>query len=183
MSLAVGSFLLFTSCDDESGDTDPLVGTYQFTGATLGQAITITLATGTVDLPVGDAQTTSLLVSAGLLGAQPCATATNARIELRADGTSWFVCAGETAELQQGTWSSPSATTLDLTVSGSVTSTGQDIQVSITDITLAANVLTGTVTNFPLPLDATQTLGLPLPGSGTPNIQLVSVNITLLKTQ
>ena len=77
-----------------------------------------------------------------------------------------------------------------------------DLQIIITGVTVTATSFDGTVTNFPLPLDVTQTLGLPGTGllfdaTTTPpgifsgpsvefpiapvNVQLVGVTVAFIK--
>lgn len=187
--------------DDDEPAVDELVNTYQFTSATFGEATVIAInnpADQTMLVPasfaVGDDGT--LFLVGAIEGAAECAEGVDVGIELREDGTSFYVCNGDGVEDQQGTWVvNPDRSVFTL----SITSLGVDV--ILDPWTLTSTTLSGTAT-IPLPFDATvdlttgeQTIatgtenlteasvallaagGLSVP-VGTPNIQTVSMEIT-----
>ena len=121
-------------------------------------------------------------------------------MELKADSTSWLVC--DNAPVQPGTWSQE-ATTGDIRLIILAVNTsnpsGPDLQLVITDVVVTASSFSGTITNFPLPLDLTQPFGLPGTGPlfdpttsppgpfssapGSINAQLVGVPVSFNRVQ
>jgi hypothetical protein len=163
--------LLFVACDENGEETDPLVGTYVFEYATFNDTVHITVQQQEMAFPPGtDAAT---FVGPGLLGAAPCDNAENAAIELKEDGTVYFACLNETNEEQMGTWSiNKERTELTLNIS-----TPAPFLLNITDLDATTTSFAGTVTNFPLPIDASIDIGQPLPQGGF-NYQTASVDIS-----
>lgn len=168
------TFLLLLSCEEKKEEVDVLVGSYVFTSATFNETVSITIDQVKVEfLPGSDA---SAFVGPGIVGAAPCDDLQNAAIELKSDGTTYYICLGETNQVQMGTWSINSArTTLTLNISNP-----QTFSLNIINLEVTASSFSGTVENFPLPIDAGVELGGSLPG-GLVNYQIASVDVTFTK--
>lgn len=168
------SFIV-TSCDkNDDKEPDPLVGTYIFSGATFGDIVNIKIQDIYVTFVPGN--NASLFVSEGLLGAAPCDDSTNAAIEFRENGKSYYVCLTETNESQMGTWIiSTDRATFTLNISNP-----RILALDIVDVSITATSIAGTVENFPLPLTTSAALGEILPG-GLPNFQVAKVNVTFTR--
>lgn len=167
--------LLLVSCDDNGEEeVDALVGTYVFTSATFNDTVYIIIQDAEVEfLPDSNA---ALFVADGLLGAAPCDNQENAAVELRADGTTFYVCLNETNEDQLGTWSINS----DRTVMTFNISNPAPFSLIISDLNITATSFSGTVENFPLPKNAAYNIGQQLPG-GDINYQVASVDLTFTR--
>ena len=175
--LMAASALLLATCEkNKDEEVDPIVGVYTFESATLNEAVSLKLQGLNVTIPAGtDA---ALFVTEGLLGAAPCDDPANAAVELRNDGKAFYVCLTEDNEQQMGTWLiGADRTELVLNISNP-----QAFSLNITGLTIAADSFSGTVENFPLPLDASIELGEDLPGGGV-NYQTASVSLTFTKVQ
>ncbi len=173
--IAVLALLLVTCEKKNDEEVDPLVGIYTFTSATFNDTVKMIVPViGSITIMPGtDA---SLLVSEGLLGAAPCDDSTNAAVELKSDGKVFYACLNETNEAQMGTWLiNTERTILQLNISNP-----QAFQLEISDLIITATSFSGTVINFPLPLDANYELGDDLPTGGK-NIQFTSVDLTFTK--
>ena len=174
IGLIMAAALLLFSCEEKKDEADELVGSYVFTSATFNESVTIIIQEQNVPFPA--ASDASAFVSEGLLGAAPCDDTENAAIELKADGTTFFICLGETNQEQLGTWSINTArTTLTLNISNP-----QTFSLNIVDLEITATSFSGTVENFPLPINAGFELGASLPG-GLVNYQIASVDISFTK--
>lgn len=181
---------LFTSCKSD-GTVDELVGTYLFAGASMVNATDVsTDGTSITTLPAGEATYSSLFVTNGLYDPQltPCSDVNNTRSELRKDGTLWLVCAGESGEKVQGSWTiSDDRTQLSLTINGDFTTSGQPLEIIITGVTYNGLTLAGKITNFPLPknlgvdLGATIPTGAGLAYEGEVNYQSVEINVSFTR--
>jgi len=163
--------------DDDNDDNNtpvpeenPLVGTYIFIAATFDEPITVIVNGDTNHYQVGD--DAYQFVGGGLLGSAPCDNADNAALQLRSDYTSWYVCQGESNELQQGTWE-PLA---DNTVLKLFISIPADFVVSIGITELTNDVLKGQILALPMPYDTSIPVGDPLPGGGV-NFQVAQVSV------
>ena len=169
--------LLLVACEKKKDEeVDPLVGTYTFTSATLNDTVKMKVPVfGDITMmPGNDA---GLLVKEGLLGAAPCDDSTNAAVELKREGKIFYACQNETNEAQMGTWLiNTDRTILTLNISNP-----QAFQLTISDLNISTGSFSGTVENFPLPLDASIELGENLPGGSIPNIQFKSVDLTFTK--
>jgi len=171
--MVIMAFMLF-SCDEKKEEVDPLVSKYVFTSATLNDAVSIIVQQVEVEFPSGS--DASAFVGPGILGAAPCDNTQNAAIELKENGTTFYICLGETNQEQMGTWQINSGrTTLTLNISNP-----QTFSLNITGLDIKTNSFTGTVENFPLPIDAGVELGASLPG-GVINFQVGSVDVTFTK--
>lgn len=176
------ALLVLAACkkDDTDENTDPpapvnpMVGTYAFIAATFNEPITVVVNGDTNHYQAGD--DAFIFVGGGLLGAAPCDNADNAALQLRADFTSWYVCQGESNEAQQGTWEPVSNNTiLKLNIANPA-----DFVVSIGDIDLSNNKLTGTIPALPMPYDTSLPVGDPLPGGGI-NFQVAQVYVEFMR--
>jgi hypothetical protein len=167
--------LLLATCEKKKDEeVDPLVGTYTFTSATLNDTVHLKLQG--LDITIMPGTDASLFVSEGLLGAAPCDDSTNAAVELKSDGKTYYACRNETNEAQMGTWQiNTERTELQLNISNP-----QAFQLAISDLNITTNSFSGTVENFPLPKDSAYELGENLPGGG-PNYQTASVDLTFTK--
>jgi hypothetical protein len=172
--LAAGAILLATCNKDKDEEVDPIVGIYTFTSATLNEDVSIKLQGLQVTIPEGtDAR---IFIEEGLLGAAPCDDSTNAAVELKSDGKAFYVCLTEDNEQQMGTWLiNTERTILTLNISNP-----QPFALTISDLNLSPTSFSGTVENFPLPLDTDYELGVNLPGGGV-NYQTASVDLVFTK--
>ena len=174
--IAVFALLLVTCEKKKDEEVDPLVGIYTFDSATLNDTVKmkVPLFGDITMMPGNDA---GLLVKEGLLGAAPCDDSTNAAVELKSDGKIFYACQNETNEAQMGTW----LINIDRTILTLNISNPQAFGLTISDLTITANSFSGTVENFPMPLDASVELGANLPGSSIPNIQFKSLDLSFTK--
>jgi len=170
--------------DDDNGDNNnpppptpnPLAGTYSFISATFNEPITVIVNGDTNNYQAGD--DASIFVGGGLLGAAPCANEDNARLQLRDDFTSWYVCQGESDESQQGTWEPLSNNTiLKLYIANPADFV---VSISITDLTDV--LLSGEILALPMPYDTSIPVGDPLPGGGI-NFQVAQVSVQFTRTE
>lgn len=173
--IAVFALLLVTCEKKKDEEVDPLVGIYTFTSATFNDTVHMKVPIlGDYTFMPGD--NAALLITEGLLGAAPCDDSQNAAVELKSDGTTYYTCIDETNEAQMGTWLiNTERTVLQLNISNP-----QPFQLIISSLNITANAFSGTVENFPLPVDANFELGANLPGGGV-NYQTASVDLTFTK--
>jgi hypothetical protein len=172
----ISIFFIITSCDKKDDDEpDPLVGTYVFSGATFGESVDIIIQNNLVSFTTGS--DASIFVSEGLLGAAPCDDSTNAAIEFKANGTIYYACINEANESQMGTWIiSPDRTTFTLNISNPRPFALEIVNVSITETSIS-----GSVENFPLPINTAYPLGEVLT-TGI-NYQPGKVNVSFTRVQ
>jgi hypothetical protein len=170
--------LTLTFCDDnKEKEPDPLVGDYVFSGATFGESVNIVVndVFQTFD-PGSDA---SAFVSEGILGAAPCEDSTNAGISFREDGTSFYICMGESNESQMGTWIiNENRDVLTLYISNPMT-----FALEIGNLNLTETVISGTVENFPLPITTEVPLGALFGDPQRINYQVKEVNVEFTRVQ
>ncbi len=172
--LAACTFLL-VSCDKKTEEeVDILVGTYTFNSATFNDTVRMKIqGLDAVLLPDTSA---ALFVGEALLGAAPCDDSLNAAVELRSDGKTFYACLNEANEDQMGTWLiNTERTILYLNISNP-----QPFQLTISSLNITANAFSGTVDNFPLPVDTSIDLGDDLPGGGV-NYQVSSIDLRFTK--
>jgi hypothetical protein len=173
--IAVLALLLVTCEKKKDEEVDPLVGTYTFTSGTFNDTVRMKVPV-IGDITIMPGRNASLLISEGLLGAAPCDDSTNAAVELKSDGKTYYACLNETNEEQMGTWLiNTDRTILTLNISNP-----QPFSLTITGLQITTNSFSGTVENFPLPVDANFELGVNLPGGGV-NYQTSSVDLTFTK--
>ena len=177
LTVLVIPFILI-SCDNKDDDEpDPLVGTYVFSGATFGETVDINYQDFLVTFNPGE--DASVFVSNGLLGAAPCDDSTNAAIEFRQNGTTYYVCLNETNESQMGTWAiSPDRSTLTLNISNP-----RILSLDIANVNITETSISGTVENFPLPLTTAAELGALIGDPPSPNFQVKEVNVSFTRIQ
>ena len=173
MSLA--GLLCFISCSkDDEKKVDEIVGTYAFTSAEFNDAVTITIQDYPVEFASGS--DASQFVGPAILGAAPCDNPENAAVDLRANGTAFYVCVTEVNEEQAGTWTiNDDRTILYISISNP-----QAFALTINELVVSSTLFTGTVTNFPLPLDTAYQIGDLIPDVGL-NYQTASVDVTFTK--
>ena len=173
--IAVLALLLVTCEKKKDEEVDPLVGTYTFTSATFNDTVRMKVPVYG-DITIMPGNKADLIVSEGLLGAAPCDDSDSAAVELKSDGRIFYACLSETNEAQMGTWLiNTDRTILTLNISNP-----QAFALTISSLNITANSFSGTVENFPLPLDANFELGANLPGGGV-NYQTSSIDLTFTK--
>ncbi len=166
--------LMAVSCDEKEEEPDALVGTYVFSSASFNDSVKITVEGYEVQFtPNSNAAD---FVGPGLMGAAPCADPQNAAIEMKSNGTVYYTCLTEASEEQMGTWIINSERTI-LTMN---ISNPQPFALTISGLDITATSFSGTVENFPLPIDAGEPLGTMLPGVGI-NYQTASVDLTFTR--
>ncbi len=179
LAILVIPFLVISCDENDNDEPDPLVGTYVFTGATFGETVNIKIQDFTVTFNSGD--DASIFVAEGLLGAAPCDDSTNAAIEFKENGESYYVCLNETNESKMGTWIiSPDRTTFTLNISNPRT-----LSVDIVNVSITETMIAGTVENFPLPLTTSAELGANISSTDKPlyNFQVKKVNVSFTRVQ
>ncbi len=171
---ALASMVFVTSCnDDEEPTVDPLVGSYQFKSATyLGTAGATGITPESIEViaPTGVAEppTTVLtfnpndditaIISGAINGLIECTDAANTTIELRADGSLWYSCNGESVEaISSGTWVE-NKTDESLSLNVVSESLGVTLSIVLNQFDLTNNILSGTIIGFPIPADLTKEL-------------------------
>jgi hypothetical protein len=140
------SLVFLSSCkDDPEEEVSPYIGDYVITKATLSEALVLqTLPITPLEVPAGT-DITQMIVGA-LLGAIDCEPA-NSLIELREDFSLYLSCTSSMEELDAGTWEEQSATVIILSMnSTAIPSSPIGLVLTITDVSLVSNVLTGTTT-------------------------------------
>jgi hypothetical protein len=174
--LTLSISFLFTGCgddDDDPGEPETLVGTYQMSQVVVTQDYKIGEIT---IIPAGTNVTE--LAAEGILDAAPCDDPANAAVDLRDTGELFLVCDGEAGELKVGTWTeNANLTTLSLNLSSPPFP--QALQLNVTNITRTANNITGEINPLTLPSDAIADL-LP-PGVEPPLAILLAVEVTFVK--
>ena len=150
--------------NDDSG-VDPLVATYSFTSATFAEAVTVVVpnpADGTpVPAPYAVGNDAILFVGDAIVSAAECDEGVEVGIQLREDGTAFYVCNGAGTEVQQGTWE-VTADRSEFTLK--ITTFTPPVDVIMPGFTLVNGVLKGTA-GIPLPYDA---FDLDVTGLGDP---------------
>jgi len=144
------SLVFLSGCkDDPEEEVSPYVGDYIITEAALSEALVLqTNEIGPMTVPAGTDITP--MITQALLGAIQCEPASSF-IELREDFTLFLYCETSTTELDAGTWEEQSATVIVLFMnSTAIPSSPNGILLTVTDVSLVSNVLTGT-TSVPIP--------------------------------
>ena len=140
------SLVFLSSCKDDPVEVvSPYIGDYIITKATLSEALVLqTLPITPMTVPAGT-DITQMIVTA-LLGAIECEPA-NSLIELREDFSLYLSCTSSSEELDAGTWEELSETVIVLSMnSTAIPSSPTGIVLTISDVSLVSNVLTGTTT-------------------------------------
>jgi len=194
IATALVGLVYVTGCnDDDEPVVDPLVGDYKLTAATyLGlfnpaDGTTTEVAMNIVqlgDIPVNSP--ISSLVEGVLNGVSECVGSdgatpdpTQVQIEFRADGTLWFTCDGE-GDASSGTWTKADATTVTLNISAT-DNIPTGLSLTMSNTVVAGSNLGARIDGFPMPKDLSLALGTALPDDGGPNIQILSINMTITK--
>jgi len=145
------SLVFLSGCkDDPEEELSPYIGDYIITSATLSEDLVLKTLTVPDQVPFDmtvDAGTdiTQMIVGA-LLGAIEC-DAANSLIQLREDFSLYLNCSSSAEELDAGTWEEQSETVIVLSMnSTAIPSSPIGIFLTITDVSLVSNVLTGTTT-------------------------------------
>jgi len=173
--MGLAGLLIFASCSkDDEEKVDEIVGTYAFTSAEFNDAVTITIQDYPVEFAAGS--DASQFVGPAILGAAPCDNPENAAVDLRANGTAFYACVGEMNEEQAGTWTiNEERTILYISISNP-----QIFALTINNLTVSSTIFSGTVTNFPLPVNTAYQIGVMIPDVGL-NYQTASVDVTFTK--
>jgi hypothetical protein len=140
------SLVFLSSCeDDPEVEVSPYIGDYIITKATLSVDLVLqTLPIGPTTVPAGTDITT--MITTALLGAIDCEPA-NSLIELREDFSLYLSCSSSTEELDAGTWEEQSTTVIVLSMnSTAIPSSPTGIVLTVTNITLVNNLLSGETT-------------------------------------
>ena len=140
------SLVFLPGCDDDpEEEISPYIGDYIITKATLSEALVLqTLPVGPTTVPAGMDITT--MIQTALLGAIECEPA-NSLIELREDFSLYLSCTSSSEELDAGTWEELSETVIVLSMnSTAIPGSPTGIVLTISDVSLVSNVLTGTTT-------------------------------------
>ena len=146
LALLSVSLVFLSSCkDDPEEEVSPYIGDYIITKATLSENLVLqTLPITPMTVPAGT-DITQMIVTA-LLGAIECEPA-NSLIELREDFSLYLSCTSSMEELNAGTWEEQSATVIILNMNNTaIPSSPTGIVLTISDVSLVSNVLTGTTT-------------------------------------
>lgn len=140
-------FLVFlSSCkEDPEEELSPYIGEYTIVGATLTENLTLTTnQIGEMTLVAGLSVTE--MIQTALLGAIDCEPE-NSLIELREDFSLYIGCLGTTEELDGGTWEEQSETVIVLNLnSTAIPASATGIVITVTDVTLEGNILSGETT-------------------------------------
>jgi len=140
-------FLIFlSSCEeDPEEEVSPYIGEYTIVEATLTEdLILIPNEIPPMTLVAGVGITD--MIQTALLGAIDCEPE-NSLIELREDFSLYIGCLGSTEELDGGTWEEQSETVIVLNLnSTAVPASPTGIVLTVTDVTLEGNILSGETT-------------------------------------
>jgi hypothetical protein len=130
----------FNSCDDgDETTTDPLVGKYKFVSATLA-------ADTELDGFKTGADATAVIRNS-IFTTITCTTSSNTALELRASKELYFLCIGESKEVNGGTWSHEVETELVLNVNTAI----GPVSVTVKNLAVSGNTLTGKFGPLPIP--------------------------------
>jgi hypothetical protein len=173
--------LVIAACkkDDDEDDNTPseptfeeeIVGQYAFTSGTFMMDVTmynVMVPGDSVTFPEGS--DASMVVGAALLDDSPCDNPDNTLLDMREDYSLYYICNGEDNEDQMGTWDADEANnSLALNVNSEL----GPIAVTITDVVIDGDMLTGIIIGLPVPVDFSQEV------SAT-NIQFITVSVEFM---
>ena len=140
------SLVFLPGCkDDPEEELSPYIGDYIITKATLSENLVLeTLPIGPTTVPVGTDITT--MIQTALLGAVDCVPESSL-IELREDFSLYISCATSMEEIDGGTWEEQSSTVIILNLNNTaVPSSPTGIVLTVSNVSLVDNLLTGTTT-------------------------------------
>ncbi len=138
------SLVFLSSCkDDPVDEVNSYVGDYIITKATISEPLVLqTNESGELIVPAGIDITA--MIQDALLSAIDC-DAANSIIELREDFSLYLSCSSSMEEIDAGTWEEQSATVILLNMnSTAIPSSPTGIVLTVTDVSLIGNALTGT---------------------------------------
>ena len=143
------SLVFLSGCkDDPEEELSPYIGDYIITSATLSVDLVLNTLTvpGSVpfEMTVAAPEDITQMIVGALLGAIEC-DAANSLIQLREDFSLYLNCSSSAEELDAGTWEEQSATVIMLSMN-STALPPIGFVLTITDVSLVSNVLTGTTT-------------------------------------
>jgi hypothetical protein len=140
------SLVFLSSCnDDPEEEVSPYIGDYMISKATLSVDLVLqTLPISPTTVPAG--MDITPMITTALLGAIDCEPA-NSLIELREDFSLYLSCTSSVEELDAGTWEEQSTTVIVLSMnSTAIPSSPTGIVLTVTNVSLIGNALTGTTT-------------------------------------
>ena len=140
------SLVFLPGCDDDpEEELSPYIGDYIITNATLSANLVLqTLPIGPTTVPAGTDITT--MIQTALLGAVDCVPESSL-IELREDFSLYISCATSMEEIDGGTWEEQSSTVIILNLNNTaVPSSPTGIVLTVSNVSLVDNLLTGTTT-------------------------------------
>jgi hypothetical protein len=138
------SLVFLSSCsDDPEVEVSPYIGDYVITKATLSENLVLmTNEIGEMTVMAGTDITP--MIQNALLGAIDCVPA-NSLIELREDFSLYLSCSTSMEEIDGGTWEEQSPTVIVLSMnSTAIPSSPTGIVLTVTNVSLIGNALTGT---------------------------------------
>ena len=181
------SLVFLPGCDDDPEEELSIyIGDYVITKATL--ATTLSLEVNELETPLEVPAGTDIttMIQTALFGAIQCEPA-NSLIELREDFSLYISCPTSMEEIDGGTWEEESSTVIILNLNTTaVPSSPTGIVLTVTNVTLVDDLLTGTTT---VPISeqmlagvvAGMGLGLTLDMEATGPAVLVTLTIELTK--
>ncbi len=140
------SLVFLSSCsDDPEVEVSPYIGDYIITKATLAENLVLqTVEIGAMTMVAGLDITE--MIQTALLGAIDCEPE-NSLIEMREDFSLYLSCTSSMDELNAGTWEEQSETVIVLNMnSTAIPSSPTGIVLTVANITLIGNALTGETT-------------------------------------
>lgn len=143
LALLSTSLVFLSSCkDDPEDEGTSYVGNYSLLKTTISEPLTLTTnEIGDLVIPAGVDIT--LMMQEALLGAIDCEPE-NSLIELRDDFSLYISCSTSMEEINGGTWEEQSETVILLNLnSTAVPSSPNGVLLTVTDVTLVGNLLTG----------------------------------------
>lgn len=149
--------LLFAVSCDEGEEEEPvqqtLAGTYVFNKATLQTSLSLDLGLP-FPVPISAGKDITSELAAGLLEEAPCGDIANGAIELSNSNKLYFTCINEEnfTPTQAGVWSENSDLT-ELNLSLASPPLPSPIQLSLNPLVVNGDLISGTITDFPLTPD------------------------------
>lgn len=173
ITLIAAAAALVISCDDNS-ETNPLVGKWQFTTATV--ATDVTIGSSPYKIPA-NTNITPVLATA-LYAIANCSSTAKGAIELKANNTLHVICLDNSTDILNGTWSQTSAKAMALNILAP-----QAISLSISNLEVTNTTISGTIEGLPITKATYGALLAPLDVSSNdyPPAVLLTVNLTMTK--
>jgi hypothetical protein len=176
LSVLVILTLIFQNCDKNEEEGSKFVGNYVITEALVSETFTIPV-TGAGNIPVTANTPVTQAIQTALLSAVTCSSPDKSYIELRKDFSLYLSCEGTNA-LNGGTWAEASATELQLNLnSTAVPSSASGIALSVTDVKIVGNILSGKA-SIPMPKEFLAPLLAPFTlDPSAPAVYLVKISL------